>query len=513
MALHSVARFADLPDNRGTQVEIGEQKFLLLRVGDQVRAYQAECPHAGAPLADGVVCNGRLICPWHKGAFAIEDGVLCEPPALDNLTRYPAQVVDGQVQIDTQPETTSPRTVSSDERCFVIIGAGAAGIAAASLLRAKGFDGRLVLIDREAQPGYDRTALSKFVIAGDMKPDDIPALRTDDFYRQQRIERVHGEATRLEVAAKRLTVRVGENENQQLDYQAALLVTGGKPHSLDVPGADLPQVLQLRSRQDAEWILQAAPPLSDAVIIGDNFIGLEAASALRKRGLSVTVLARHEVPFGKQFGERIGRAIRHLHEQNGILFRTHVDVARFEGTSQLEQVVLTNGERLKADVALIGIGVSPAIEWVEGINREQDGSLRVDSGMLAAQGLWAAGDIATFPLAGKPHRIEHWRLAQQQARIAALNMLGGHEQYADVPFFWTYHFGKRFDYLGHAETWDSVVFEGSPEQYNFIALLCQKGVVAAAVACKYERAMALFAERMKQPLPADEALRLIRFVS
>ena len=512
MAIHPVARFADLRHDRGTQVEIGEQTFLLLRMGNQVRAYQASCPHAGAPLADGAVCNGRLICPWHKGAFSIEDGTLCEPPALDNLLRYPAYVVDGEVRIDDRPLPTSAAVVN-DERCFAIIGAGAAGTAAAAALRAKGFGGRLLLIDREFQPGYDRTALSKFVIAGDMKPDKIPPLRDEAFYRQQRIERIHGEVTRLEVSAKRLTVRVNEADEQPIEYHAALLVTGGKPHSLDVPGADLPEVLLLRTRQDAEWILQAAPPSAQAVIIGDSFIGLEAASALRKRGMSVTVLARHEAPFIAQFGDRIGRAIRHLHEQNGVLFRSHVDVVRFEGTGNLETVVLNTGERLDAELALIGIGVSPAIEWVEGVNREHDGSLRVDADMQVAEGLWAAGDIVTFPLSGKPHRIEHWRLAQQQARVAAHNMLGAHEQYADVPFFWTYHFGKRFDYLGHAETWDNIVFEGSPEHYNFIALLSQNGMVAAIVACQYQRAMALFAERMKQPLAVDEARRLIRAIS
>ncbi|MEA9978266.1 MULTISPECIES: FAD-dependent oxidoreductase [unclassified Pseudomonas] len=512
MALHPVARFADLSHDGGTQVEIGEQKFLLLRLGDEVRAYQALCPHAGAPLVDGAVCNGRLICPWHKGTFAIEDGTLCEPPALDNLKRYPAYVVDGEVRIDDNPLLTSAAVVK-DERCFAIIGAGAAGTAAASALRAKGFGGRLLLIDREAQPGYDRTALSKFVIAGEMKPDKIPPLRDEAFYRQHRIERIHGEVTRLEVASKRLTVRLNETGEQPFEYHAALLVTGAEPHSLDVPGAKLPEVLLLRTRQDAEWILHAAPPCAQAVIIGDSFIGLEAASALRKRGMSVTVIARHQAPFSAQFGERIGRAIRHLHEQNGVLFRTHVDVTRFEGAGHLESVVLDTGERLQAELALIGIGVSPAIEWVEGVNREHDGSLRVDGGMQVAEGLWAAGDIVTFPLSGKPHRIEHWRLAQQQARIAAHNMLGAHEQYADVPFFWTYHFGKRFDYLGHAETWDDIVFEGSPEHYNFIALLSQNGMVAAIVACQYQRAMALFAERMKQPLAVDEARRLIRSLS
>ncbi len=103
MALHRVARFADVPDNRGLEVRIGDTKIVLLRVGAQLRAYQGECPHAGAPLAEGALCHGRLICPWHKAAYRIEDGALCEPPSLDSLKRYPLEVRDDDVWVDENP--------------------------------------------------------------------------------------------------------------------------------------------------------------------------------------------------------------------------------------------------------------------------------------------------------------------------------------------------------------------------------------------------------------------------
>lgn len=508
MTLHTVAHFADLREDRGTQVEIGEQKILLLRVGDQVRAYQAECPHAGAPLADGAVCNGRLICPWHKASFAIKNGQLREPPALDSLTRYPAEVVDGQVQVNDQALPQPSPDTTPDPRCFVIIGAGAAGTAAASALREKGFNGALLLIDREAEAGYDRTVLSKYTLSGEMTPEETPPLRDPGFYQEQRIKRIQGEVTRLDVAHQRLTL----SDGRHFDYHAALIATGGKPRPLPLPGADLPQVLLLRSRLDAQRIFQATASNARAVIIGDSFIGLEAAAALRTRGLSVTVLARHEIPFIKQFGERIGRLVRQLHEQHGVLFRTHVEAVRFEGTGKLEAVVLNNGERLDADLVVIGTGVTPETDWVEGVAREEDGSLKVDEGMQVTDGLWAAGDIATFALAGQPLRIEHWRLAQQQARIAAQNMLGGDQHYDDVPFFWTYHYGKNFDYLGHAQEWDEIVYEGSPEQYRFIALFCKNQQVMALVACEYQRATSMLAERLKQPLSVDQALQAIRVI-
>ncbi|MCI8212284.1 pyridine nucleotide-disulfide oxidoreductase [Pseudomonas sp. S25] len=506
MAMHHVAQFADLKEDRPTPVTIGDTQLVLIRIADQIRAYQGECPHAGAPLADGAICSGSLICPWHKAAFAIDDGGLREPPALDSLQRYPASVEGGRVVVDDQPLSISRPAALPDRRYFVIVGGGAAGTAAASALREQGFTGRLALIDPQEEPGYDRTALSKFVIAGDMQPNEVPALRDESFYLDENIQRIQAAVTRLDAQNKQITLNTGE----RIDYDAALIATGGIPKELTLPGADLPQVLTLRSRDDAAAVLDAAQPDANAVIIGDSFIGLEAASALRKRGLAVTVLARHETPFLAQFGERIGTAIRRLHEQNGVLFRTHVEAMRFTGEHALEYVVLDSSERLPADLVLVGTGVRPATDFVQGLKRHEDGSLIADSGMQVCDSLWAAGDMTTFPVAGSTVRSEHWRLAQQQARIAAHNMLGGHVQFADVPFFWTFHFGKRIDYLGRAEQWDNIVYLGEPERFEFIALICKDGLVAAAVACQYERPMALLAERMKQPLGVDEALDLIK---
>ena len=508
MALHRVARFADVPENRGLEVQIADTKIVLLRVGDQLRAFQGECPHAGAPLAEGALCHGRLICPWHKAAYRIEDGALCEPPSLDSLKRYRLEIRDDEVWVDDQPMSDAHTPPADDERTFVIIGAGAAGTACAAALREKGFGGRVLLIDRETDAGYDRTVLSKFVIAGEMPPEEVPPLRDEDFYREQRIERINAEVTSLDAANKTLHLADG----QSLSYDAALLATGGTPNPLTLPGADLPQVFVLRSKDQAQRILSSAKPGQRAVIIGDSFIAMESASSLRQYGLDVTVLARHAVPFAKQFGDAVGKAIRALHEANGVAFHTDGNATHIEGTASVEAVRLDNGQRLPADLVLVGIGVSPATGAFTGLSLEKDQSLKVDGGMRVTDGLWAAGDIATFPLNGQPQRIEHWRLAQQQARIAAMNMLGGDEHYLDVPYFWTWHFGKNYDYLGHAATWDEVEFKGDPDHPPFIGLFGKDGLLVAAVACDEERAIAMLAERMKQPLPVDEAWRLIRDV-
>ncbi|TFB41430.1 apoptosis inducing factor family protein [Pseudomonas sp. F01002] len=506
MALHRVARFADVSETRGLEVLIADTKIVLLRVGDHLRAFQGECPHAGAPLADGALCHGRLICPWHKAAYRIEDGALCEPPALDSLKRYPLEVRDDEVWVDDQPMSDAHTPPADDARTFVIIGAGAAGTACAAALREKGFGGRVLLIDRETDAGYDRTVLSKFVIAGEMPPEEVPPLRDEHFYQEQRIERINAEVTSLDAENKTLHL----SDGQSLSYDAALLATGGTPNPLTLPGADLPQVFVLRSKDQAQRILGSAKPGQRAVIIGDSFIAMESASSLRQYGLDVTILARHAVPFAKQFGDAVGKSIRALHEANGVVFHTDGQATHVEGTTKVEAVRLDNGQRLPADLVLVGIGVSPATGAFIGLPLEEDQSLKVDGGMRVTDGLWAAGDIATFPLNGQPQRIEHWRLAQQQARIAAMNMLGGDEHYLDVPYFWTWHFGKNYDYLGHAETWDEVEFKGDPDHPPFIGLFGKDGLVVAAVACDEERAIAMLAERMKQPLTVDEAWRLIR---
>jgi NADPH-dependent 2,4-dienoyl-CoA reductase/sulfur reductase-like enzyme/nitrite reductase/ring-hydroxylating ferredoxin subunit len=506
MSLHRVARFADVPQDRGLQVEIGDCKIVLLRANGELRAFQGLCPHAGAPLAEGALCHGRLICPWHKAAYRAEDGGLCEPPSLDSLKRYPLELRGEEIWVDDQPLPDPHTPPADDPRTFVVVGAGAAGTACAAALREKGFGGRIVLVDGEPDAGYDRTVLSKFVLAGEMSLKEVPPLRDESFYQAQRIERVQSEVNALDAPGKTLHL----NNGAILRYDAAVLATGGAPNPLKLPGADLANVFVLRSKSQAEQIINAAQPGQRAVIIGDSFIALECASALREYGLDVTVLARHAVPFAKQFGDAVGKAIRALHEEHGVKFISEHEATEIFGEDKVEGVLLDNGLRLAADLILAGVGVHPATEPFDSLPKEEDQSLRVDAGMRVSDGLWAIGDIATFPLSGQPTRIEHWRLAQQHARIAAANMLGGEEHYLDVPFFWTYHFGKNYDYLGHAAEWDEVEFNGEPEKPPFIGLFAKDGIVVAAVACDKQRAMALLAERMKQPLRMKEAWTLIQ---
>ncbi|SEP17952.1 apoptosis inducing factor family protein [Pseudomonas sp. Snoq117.2] len=503
--LHPVARLADLREDRGTAVKIEDIEILLLRVGDQVRAFQAHCPHAGAPLAEGAVCQGRLVCPWHKASFAVDDGGLCEPPALDALQCYPVEVHEDEVLVGSEPLPVQAAETQRDERLLVVVGAGAAGTAAAAALREFGYGGRLLLIGHEPGEPYDRTALSKFVLQGDKAPDEAPPLREADFFRQQRIERLHAEVIRLDPQTRQLELANG----QTLTYDGCVLATGGEPRPLDVPGADLKGIQLLRTRADAAAILADLPAEGRAVIVGASFIGLEAASALRKQGLAVDVVSPASLPFVKQMGETLSQHFKTLHEANGVIFHAPSEVIGFEGEGQVRQVRLKDGTRLPADLVLVGTGIAPATAFLVNLPLADDGSVPVDGQLRAAEGLYAVGDLATFPYAGQPTRIEHWRLAQQHGRLAARNLLGHAETYADVPFFWTLHHGKRYEYLGHPRQWDDMHLDGSLGDQTFVALLLAEDLVVGVVACQRERATAVLSQLMRQPLPRARALEIL----
>jgi NADPH-dependent 2,4-dienoyl-CoA reductase/sulfur reductase-like enzyme len=404
-------------------------------------------------------------------------------------------------------ELTEPGKTSGGGMAL-IVGAGAAGAAACAALREFGYSGRIVLAGRDAPQPYDRTSLSKFVLSGDMKPDDVPPLLPEDFFLRHDIERVESDVDKLDVWQRHAVLANGDT----LDFGTALICTGAKPEKPSIPGADLAGVHVLRSSADATGIVADLRPGAQAVILGTSFIGLEAASALRGRNIDVAVVGPDSVPFARQFGEDIGRAVRALHEANGVAFHTGTRAASLQGETHVASVVLENGETLPADIVLIAIGVKPVTGFVDGIERERDGGLKTDAAMRIAPAVFAAGDVAYFPLAnlGGQIRIEHWRVAQQQARVAAQNMAGGSAVYDGVPFFWTYHYGKNIEYLGHAEQWDSIVIDGDAGQQDFLAVLCNAGRVAAVVACGREHATALLIEAMRQPLTAQDALALAR---
>ena len=508
MPARRVAQLSQLGADRAERVVVDGENILLIRDGDTVRAYAADCPHAGGPLEQGALCNGRIICPWHKATFQVATGGVLEPPALVALDRYRVVVTGDDVMVTPEKLPQPVSHASSKKPHFVVIGAGAAGAAACAALRECGFTGAITLVGDEPHAPYDRTALSKFVPSGEMSPGDVPPLLAPDWLERHDVERIVAKVARLDVPRRTIHFETGG----ELVYDTALLATGSVPKIPSIPGCDMAGVHVLRTLDDAAALVDA---IGDApvAILGSSFIGLETASALRQRGTQVTVISPEKVPFARQFGERAGAMFRELHERNGVMFRLDAKVASLEGEEgNVHEVMLEGGDHVPAELVLLGTGVAPATGFVEGLPLQTDGGVIVNAGMQAAPGLYAAGDIAVFPLheGQEPLRVEHWRVAQQHARIAAENMCGARHRYAGVPYFWTYHFGKRFEYIGHANEWDEVVVDGELDRQQFAALYMKDDKVVAVLACEREAQTARLIDAMGRGLSRTDALKIIK---
>jgi NADPH-dependent 2,4-dienoyl-CoA reductase/sulfur reductase-like enzyme/nitrite reductase/ring-hydroxylating ferredoxin subunit len=500
-------------------------QVLLTRQQGQVHAFAPNCPHYGAPLEKGQVVNGKLICPWHHACFRLDSGHLCEPPALDDLPAYAVREAGGRILVQVpenppastdKPEATPtaevggtpppPAAPPADTRTFVIVGGGAAGEFAAQTLRREGFAGRVVLVSAEDKLPYDRTKLSKAYLAGKAKPEALP-LREHDFYTQQKVELLA--ATR--VTGVDTTQQEIQLEGQPpLHYDQLLLAPGGTPNLLPkLPGHDLPGVLPLRTQADADALLAATKDAKQVVVIGSSFIGMEAASSLVAEGRQVTVIAQEKVPFARVLGPEIGTMFQKLHEQKGVKFETEAEVTALVGAGgRVAGVQLKTGQTLPAQAVVLGVGVRPATDFLQSaFSLEKDGGLAVNEFLQAAENVYAAGDIARFPLAatGQPTRIEHWRVAQQHGQVAARNMLGQREKFTAAPFFWTQQYGKSLRYAGHAERWDEIIYQGDVAKQDFLAFYVLDNRIVAAAGMNHDTEMMYITELLTQgrlPTPA-----------
>jgi NADPH-dependent 2,4-dienoyl-CoA reductase/sulfur reductase-like enzyme/nitrite reductase/ring-hydroxylating ferredoxin subunit len=508
-----LARIDELQDGEMKAFSVGDDKILLSKIAGVFYAVGGLCPHYGAPLDEGILHDGIVVCPWHHAFYDAKTGDVIEPPSLDSLPRYEV-IIQGQNVVVKLPEVIPDRRVliakkqdlRADKRTFVIVGAGGAGNAAAQTLREDDFKGRIVMITRENQAPYDRPMLSKDYMEGAAGEELVP-LRSETFYKDNDIElMLQREVKLVDILKKLITFDNGEN----LAYDAVLLASGGVPKPFMVPGVELKNIFTLRSFEDSNKILESARTASHVGIIGSGFIGMETAHSLTKRKLSVTVIAPEDTPFQNVLGKKIGQMFRQLHEKAGVRFKMGAKVAKFEGSKNVQTIVLESGERIGADLVIVGTGVRPATDFLNGIDLLPDGSLTVDRFLCAAENVYAAGDIATFPL---PHReekvrIEHWRTALQQGRVAGHNMAGKKTAYTSIPFFWTNQAGLYFRYVGHASEWDEIIIHGDIASQDFIAYYVKNNKVHAAAGNNREKEMAVIEVLMQlNRMPSAQELK------
>ncbi len=466
---------SDLKDGAMLAGHVNGDAVLVARQGDRIYAIGATCSHYGGPLAEGLLADGVVHCPWHHARFDLATGQAMAAPALNPVGCWKVERQDGRIRVagrcDEPAAASGPRDAPAS---IVIVGAGAAGNAAAEELRNLGFAGAVTLIGMEEDVPYDRPNLSKDYLAGNAPEEWIP-LRPREFYAEKNITLRLGETVERVDAAARQVVFAGGGT---LGYDRLLLATGAEPLRMPVPTDEGAPVFYLRSLADSRAIIKAAEKAARVVVIGSSFIGLEVAASLRSRKLHVAVVAPEEVPFSKTLGADVGAFVRRTHEAKGVEFHLGRKVERIG----IKSVHLDNGADLAADMVVVGIGVRPRTALAESAGAAMDRGVLVNERLeTSVPGIYAAGDIARVPdrRTGRPIRVEHWVVAERQGQAAARTMLGGSASFADVPFFWSAHYDTTISYTGHAEQWDTAELDGNLDDGSATVSYWRDGKVLA----------------------------------
>jgi NADPH-dependent 2,4-dienoyl-CoA reductase/sulfur reductase-like enzyme/nitrite reductase/ring-hydroxylating ferredoxin subunit len=473
--LKSGMEFSKLPHNEPLLGHYEEEPVIIVRKDDEVFAVSATCTHYGGPLAEGLVVEGTVRCPWHHARFDLRTGEALGAPALNPISCFEIERAGGTVRIKGKKEAGFHVPCPLNPSSVVIVGAGAAGSACAEMLRTKGYSGPITLAGNELPGPVDRPNLSKDFLAGNA-PDEWIPLRPADHYRENKIDLILDDpVASIQPEGQKVSLKSGRT----LSYGALLLATGAEPRTLPIPGAGLPHVFRLRTLADSNAIIAKAKQGGRCAIVGSSFIGLEVAASLRAREVDVTVISQDALPLGKILGEDLGRYIQKLHESHGVRFLLQTTPKAIHA----DRVELSDGNSVEASMVVLGVGVSPRTSLAADAGLAVDNGVVVDSELRAGAGIFAAGDIAKYPepVSGDQTRIEHWVVAQRQGQSAARSMLGIGGPFRDTPFFWSQHYDVPIAYIGHASHWDSCELQGDLEKGD-AAVIYRRGKKAIALA-------------------------------
>ncbi len=342
---------------------------------------------------------------------------------------------------------------------IVIVGGGLAGDRCLATLRARGYDGPLHLVCAEDELPYDRPPLSKELLAGTVE-DESAALRSSAWYVANDIELILGrQAKSLEPVAHSIEL----DDGLRVRYEKLLIATGSRARHL--PGLEgWPNVHYLRTLDDARRLRGDLRPGTSLVVLGAGFIGQEVAATARRLGVDVTIVEALPAPLISILGEDVGRWFVDLHRSEGVEVLLAARVAGASGNGRVEELVLEDGRHYGCDAVVVGIGVAPAAEWLEGSGLQLDGVLTDAAGRTSIPDVFAAGDVTRSydPRVGLNTRAEHWDAAARQGAAAAKAMLGEDPGPVPLPSFWSDQYGLRIQYVGHAEHADDVHFECDP---------------------------------------------------
>jgi len=359
---------------------------------------------------------------------------------------------------------------------LVVVGASLAGLRAVEGARKAGFGGRITLIGAETHLPYDRPPLSKKFLEPGTEEPAAPFFRSEQTFADElNVELLLGApATGLDTANREVIVG-----DRRVGYDALVIATGATPRIL--PGTEnLAGVHALRTLDDAVAVRQALTEGARTVVIGAGFIGSEVASGANKRGVDVTVVEALPTPLVRATGEAMGHAIASLHQRNGTELRCGIGVSRVEGDEHVERVVLADGSVIDADLVVVGIGVTPATDWLAGSGIEVDNGVVCDETLwTGVPGVYAAGDVANWfnPVLGVRQRMENWTAAAEQGAAAARNALdpANAKPYGTVPYYWSDWYDVRIQFVGSPEADEVRVVDGDPADGGKWVALYRRG--------------------------------------
>ena len=364
---------------------------------------------------------------------------------------------------------------------IVVVGASLAGLWTCESLRAGGYAGTIALVGAELHQPYDRPPLSKAFLKGDWEPERIRLRKPGELDRLGLDLRLGATAVALDVPTRTVTLESGE----MLAADGVVIATGSAPRRLPNQ-PDIDGVTMLRTLDDSLDLRRRLADGPRVVVIGAGFIGLEVAATAAQAGCAVTVLEGAPAPMVRGLGAEMGEVVARVHERHGVDVRCGAHIVGIDGDgARVTGVRLSDGEVVGADLVVVGIGVSPATEWLEGSGLELRDGVVCDDSLRAAPGIYAAGDCARwinnlFGQAGEEMRVEHWTNAAEQGSAAASNLLaelagGPSTPYAPVPFFWSDQFDSRIQFVGRAHGEDDVRVVGGDPDGSFIAIYGHEG--------------------------------------
>ena len=525
-----ICNIRDLKEGQINNYKVQDGEILITKLKNEYFAFGSKCTHFQFPLKNGLLFNDRLYCPLHLASFSIKTGYANSGPTVKNLPTYKIEIIDEDLFI-YHPEKLREEKfffenenkklideksfcgnldknnkndfVENENKKFVIIGGGPAGLSAIETLRQSGFNGKLICLTKEEFLPYDRTLLNKVLF--DINYEKA-RIRNSEYFENLDVEFKFGnEVINLDNKSKEIFLKSGEI----IKYDKVLIATGCNATKIKIKKDqiitkeeniekketqkeknnkinNIKGIFSVRNLEDVKNIQKFSNQndIKNVVIIGSSFIALETAGCLKssEKKFDIIIVNKKKRFLQNDFGLEISNYITKFIEENGIIIKNNVDINNYIiEEKKIKEIILNNGEKIKVDLLIYGIGANPSTNFISENLKEKDMTIKVDKYFrcLKDQDIFAIGDISTYPTKFGYQNIKHYSEAFSQGQFAAFNMLNKKIEFKNVPFFWTRFFNKSFCYIGYPKNnnnlknekyldQENIIIKGDLEKGNFI---------------------------------------------